>query len=267
MEIRGKLLAGIVGMVFFDLTGMPLGGLWGFILGAMLGHVFFDRRRDFHMSEQEFRSLQRRRGEYLYHVFSLCAKMAKADGAVNQREVDLMERLISNQFRLTAQARQNVIRIWNDAKNSSQSFEHYARAFYLDFGRERHQVLQMMDLLFATAAADGRLHPVEEQLLIRAAGMFHIGRLQYDRIRQRYYQEPPRQPPVSRPSLQAYYQVLGAQPGEPLDRIKQRFRRLAMQWHPDKLLAQGASPEAIQRAKERFQQINEAYEKILEARK
>ena len=40
-----------------------------------------------------------------------------------------------------------------------------------------------------------------------------------------------------------------------------------MQWHPDKQLARGASSEAVRHAKEKFQQINEAYEKILDARK
>lgn len=268
MEVRGKILAGIIGMVICDLAGIPLGGLWGFFLGAMIGHVFFDRRRDFALSEREFRAYKRRQGEYLYHVFSLCAKMAKSDGPVNRLEVDLMERLIRQHFRLTDQGRKQVIRVWNEAKISKAPFDQYARAFYQDFGRERHQVLNMMDLLFATAAADGSLNRQEEQLLLRAAGLFHIGRMQYDRIRSRYYQQThaPRQ--QSRPApLQSYYTILGAHPGESLEAIKKKFRKLAMEWHPDKLSARGASEQAILQAKEKFQQINEAYEKIVEARK
>jgi DnaJ like chaperone protein len=269
MEIRGKLLAGLIGMVALDMTGMPLGALWGFILGSALGHLFFDRRRDFEVSEQEFRAYQRRQGAFVYHVFSLCAKMAKADGPINQSEVNFMEKLIRQQFRLTDRARHDVIRVWTAAKDSEAPFEQYARVFYHEFGRERHQVLNMMDLLFATAAADGRLSPREEDLLLRAAGLFHISRLQYDRIKYRYYQTPPpREQQQQRWSpLDPYYAILGAQPGDSVDAIKQKFRKLAMQWHPDKLLARGASTEALRHAKEKFQQINEAYEKILEARK
>ncbi len=265
MEIRGKVLAGIVGMVICDLMGIPLGGLWGFIAGVLLGHFFFDRRRDQDSSEQEFRTYQRRQGAFLYHVFSLCAKVAKSDGPVNRHEVNHMERLMRQQFRLSDRARQQVIRVWNEAKDSTTPFEHYARVFYQEFAHERHQILNMMDLLFATAAADGGLHPREEELLLRAAGIFHVGRLQYDRVKYRYYQ-PPRQQPRWTP-LDPYYTILGAQPSESLDVIKQKFRKLAMQWHPDKLSAKGASNEAIRHAKEKFQQINEAYEKILEARK
>jgi len=265
MEVRGKILGGIAGMVFFDQLGFPLGGLWGFFVGATLGHWFFDRQKDQSISEHEFRAYRRRQGEFLYHVFSLCAKVAKADAPVNKQEVDLMERLIRQQFRLSDNGRKHAIRVWKEAKDSTTPFEQYARIFYRDFARERHTVLNMMDLLFATAASDGRLHPSEEELLLRAAGIFHISRLQYDRIKHRYYQAPREQPRWS--PLDPYYAILGAQPGETLEVIKQKFRKLAMQWHPDKLTARGASTEAVRHAKEKFQQINEAYEKIVDSRK
>lgn len=267
MEVRGKVIAGIIGMVVCDLMGLPLGGLWGFFMGAILGHVLFDRRRALASSEQEFRDYRRRQGQFLYHVFSLCAKMAKIDGPVNHSEVNLMERLIRQHFRLSDKGRVDVIKIWNAAKDSNVPFEHYARAFYQEFARERHQVLNMMDLLFATAASDGGLHRREEDLLLRAAGLFHIGRLQYDRIKFRYYQAPPPQKQARWSPLDPYYTILGAHPEESLDAIKKKFRKLAMQWHPDKLSARGASTEAIRHAKEKFQQINEAYEKVLESKK
>lgn len=265
MEVRGKILAGIAGMVLFDLLGFPLGGLWGFFVGSTLGHWFFDRKNDESISDQEFRAYQRRQGEFLYYVFSLCAKLAKADAPINRNEVNLMEQLIRQQFRLSDKGREQAIRVWKEAKDSDKSFEEYARSFYRDFARERHSVLNLMDLLFATAASDGRLHPREEELLLRAAGIFHIGRLQFDRIKFRYYQAPRQQPAWS--PLDPYYAILGAQPSESIELIKQKFRKLAMKWHPDKLTAQGASSEAIRHAKEKFQQINEAYEKILESKK
>lgn len=267
MEIRGKLLTGIIGMVALDLLGVPLGALWGFLIGSALGHLFYDRRRDFDASERQFRDYQRRQGAFIYHVFTLCAKVAKADGVVNRNEVNFMERLMRQQFRLTDRAKQDVIRVWKAAKDSDVSFEQYARQFYSEFGQERHQVLNMMDLLFATAAADGGLHPREEELLLRAAGLFHISRMQYDRVKFRYYQAPPNREQPRWSPLDPYYTILGATPADSIDIVKQKFRKLAMQWHPDKLLAKGASPEAVRHAKEKFQQINEAYEKILEARK
>jgi tetratricopeptide (TPR) repeat protein len=46
------------------------------------------------------------------------------------------------------------------------------------------------------------------------------------------------------------YRLLGVAPGASLDTIKQAYRRLARQYHPD---------VAGEQSKERFQQINEAY--------
>ena len=64
-----------------------------------------------------------------------------------------------------------------------------------------------------------------------------------------------------------FHKVLTVKQEERTDAIKKKYRSLAVKWHPDKLAANGASPEALRHAKEKFQQINEAYEKIVEARK
>lgn len=258
-------MAGLIGLFLGDLLGLPLGGLTGFILGSIIGHFFFDRPREVQQNEGEFRAYQKRQGQFLYHVFTLCAKLAKVDKPVNTQEIHFMERIMRQQFRLADKGRIEAIRIWNKAKESAEPFEYHAGAFFADFGRERHQVLNMMDLLFATAAADGGLHPREEEVLLRAAAIFHIGRLQYDRIRNRYYHQA--SPPQRWTPLDPYYAILGAQPHEPLETIKKKFRALALQWHPDKISARGASAEALRHAKEKFQQINEAYEKIVAARK
>lgn len=266
LELKGKMVCGIVGIFIGDLLGLPLGGLVGFLAGSALGHYLFDLPREQQAEDEgEYKVYQRRQGAFVFHVFTLCAKMAKADGVVSNNEVNLMERLMRQQFRLNDRGRAQAIKVWKQAKDSTEPFDTYARAFYNDFGRERHYVTNMMDLLFAMAAADGGLPPRKEELLLRAAGVFHIGKLQYDRIKSRYYHVPPNQQERWSP-LDPYYALLGAKPQDSLDVIKQKFRTLAKQWHPDIISARGASTEALRHAKEKFQKINEAYEKIVEAR-
>mgnify|MGYP000877141764 CR=1 FL=1 len=268
MELRGKLICGIAGVFLFDLMGIPFGGLIGFFVGSLLGHYFFDRPKEVEAEDGQFKAYQRRQGEFLFHAFALCAKIAKADGAITRQEINHMEHLMRNQFRLNDTGRAQAIRVWKQVKDTTEPFDAYARAFYRDFGKERHHVMNMMDLLFAMAAADGGLHPREEVALLRAAGIFHIGRLQYDRIKSRYYQTKsgPQQQQRWTP-LDPHYLILGAQPNDTLETVKKKYRALAMKWHPDKIAAGGASAEALRHAKEKFQQINEAYEKIVAARK
>ena len=265
LELKGKLLSGLAGIFVFDLLGIPFGGLFGFLLGSILGHYLFDRPRE-DASESEFKAYQRRQGAFFFHVFRLCAKMAKSDAPINRQEVSHMEYLMRNQFRMNERGRAQAIKIWKAAKDSTDSFDQYARDFYEDFGRERHHVLNMIDLLFAMAACDGGLHPREETLLLRAGGIFHISRMQYDRIKSRYYHSKSTAQQQRWTPLDPHYAILGAQPADTLEVIKKKYRALAVQWHPDKMAAKGASPEALRHAKEKFQQINEAYEKIIEVR-
>ena len=266
MELKGKIIAGLVGLFVGDLSGFPLGGLFGFILGTIAGHFIFDQPKETAISDGEFRAYQRRQGQFIYHVFRMCAKLAKIDGAINRAEVGYMEQLMRQHFRMNDRGRAQAIKIWKQAKDSAEPFDLAARAFYTEFGKERHHILNMMDLLFATAVADGGLHPREEELLLRAAGVFHIGRLQYDRIKSRYYQTATK--PQQRWSpLDPHYTILGAKPTDSLEEIKKKYRALAMKWHPDKVLSQGASTDALRHAKEKFQQINEAWEQIEAARK
>jgi DnaJ like chaperone protein len=267
LELKGKLLCGIAGIFIFDLLGIPFGGVLGFFAGSLAGHYLFDQPKEHAQENAEYKAFQRRQGQFFYHLFRMCAKLSKADGPINRREIQHMEFLMRNQFKMNDRGRTQAIKIWNQAKESNDSFDQYTRAFYQDFGRERHHVMNMLDLLFSMAACDGGLHPREEELLIRARGAFSIGPLQYERIKGRYYRSATQEPAPRWNVLDPHYSILGAQPTDSLEVIKKKYRALAMQWHPDKMAAKGSNNEVLRHAKEKFQQINEAYERITEARK
>jgi DnaJ like chaperone protein len=262
MQWRGKILTGIAGIFIGDLIGLPLGGLTGFIGGALIGHYFLDAPNERNDEESEYREYRQKQGRFIFYVMAMGAKLAKADGPVNKLERDHVGKLMHDPFRLNDKGRIGAIRIWNQAKESSETFERYAAAFNEVFGKDRNQLENMMEILFSIAAADGRLHPREEELLLRAAHTFRITRIQYDRIKQRFYNTaPPKQSPLS--PLDPHYAILDAKPSDSLDTIKQKYRTLAMRWHPDKVSATGASADAMRHAKEKFQKIKEAYEQIM----
>ncbi|MEO6758774.1 MAG: TerB family tellurite resistance protein [Saprospiraceae bacterium] len=243
----------------------PLGSIMGFFFGSMLGHYLLDYPKEKEAEQSDFKAYKRRQGAFIYHVFTLCAKIAKADGSVSRGEINFMEQLMRQQFRLNDLGRADAIKTWKNSKNSNTPFEVVVRTFYQDFGRERHQVLNMMDLLFAAAAADGGLHPREEVLLKQAAHILGINGPKYQSIKSRYYHIPQQEQRWN--ALDPHYAILGARASESMSDIKKKFHVLAMQWHPDKVAARGGSPDALRHAKEKFQQINNAYERIVEARK
>lgn len=61
-------------------------------------------------------------------------------------------------------------------------------------------------------------------------------------------------------SLNYYYSVLELEPGSTKEDIKQAYRKLAQQWHPDKF---SQHPSQLEKARERFELIKEAYDKLI----
>ena len=56
--------------------------------------------------------------------------------------------------------------------------------------------------------------------------------------------------------MKDYYKILGVEKTATEDEIKSAYRKLAMKWHPDR------NPDNLEEAKNKFAEINEAYETL-----
>ena len=242
MSWLGKILGGGLGAIF--------GGPIGAVVGASLGHQFYDVRQ-----KPDLSALEHKQPVYFVATFSMLAKLAKADGVVTQHEIDVIDRVMRHNMRLTDEARDFAIRVFNEAKNSSQSFADYARQMATEFGSSPEILVSMMELLFVVGHADGRIDPPEERLLREAAALFGLsGR--YDEILLRVTGS------SGVDELEASYAILGASRSESLREIKKRYRRLAMEHHPDRVQSQGLAPELASVAEARFKEIQHAWDVI-----
>src|SRR3546814_6758426 len=102
-------------------------------------------------------------------VSVLGAKLAKADGHVNRKEVDAFKQV----FRIPADEMQNVGRVFDQARKDSRGFEPYARQLAGMFADNPAVLEELLDGLFHIAHADGRMaerseeHTSELQSLMR----------------------------------------------------------------------------------------------------
>jgi DnaJ like chaperone protein len=60
------------------------------------------------------------------------------------------------------------------------------------------------------------------------------------------------------------YKILGIEPSATDDEVKKAYRQMAIKFHPDKVASMGEEYE--KGAKEKFQQIQEAYENLKKSR-
>ena len=96
------------------------------------------------------------------------------------------------------------------------------------------------------------MHPAEDRLIEQAVDIFGIGP-EYQQIKARY---------SNTNDLDKCYATLGANHGESLKDIKKKYRRLAMEFHPDRVKAKGVTPELALLAEERFKEIQQAFDVV-----
>lgn len=238
MSWLGKILGGGLGFV--------IGGPIGAVLGAVIGHQALD-------AGGQFSSLETKQSIYFTAVFSMLGKLAKADGVVTQHEIDVIEQVMRDHFRLTPQARNLAIQIFNTAKDSDDQFEDFARQLKQEFSGAREVLVSVVDLLVLVAHSDGDMHGVEEQLIRSAVQIFGIEE-EYRQILGRYSGVPD--------DIDHFYQILGCKRGDDFASIKKKYRKLAMEYHPDRIQSQGMAPEFAAAAEERFKEIQHAFDMV-----
>ncbi len=232
MSIWGKL-AGAA-------AGLAIGGPIGALIGALAGHYALDRKRSDESATKEI--------AFTIGVIALGAKMAKADGRVTRDEVSAFKEV----FKVPPGEEKNVARVFNLAKQDVAGFEAYADQLAELFADDPALLRDVLAGLFHIAAADGVLHPGEDEYLREVARRFGIPEAEFSHIRAQFLPEERRNP----------YDVLGASPDMDDASLKRLYRRLVAENHPDKAIARGLPEEFIAIANERLAAINEAWEEI-----
>jgi len=68
-------------------------------------------------------------------------------------------------------------------------------------------------------------------------------------------------------SLDKYYEILESSKNDSLETIKKNYRRLIKEYHYDSLASRGLPEDMLQFAKEKTQELNEAYDAVKKDKK
>ncbi len=266
----------IWGKLFGSVTGFAMGGPMGAVLGAALGHAA-DRgslldppaggwlsavgdmrgRLQPDPGGAAARVAARMatvmgRKDQLFAIVAvvLSAKLAKCDGPVNRREIDTFKRC----FRIPPESTREIGRLFDQARTRTDDFEPFVSELAQAFADQRTVLEDVLVALFAIARADGALNQQETDFLRRVHRTMGLSRASWERA-----ESGAARPGSEEPDA---YAVLGLKPGASDDEIRQTWRRLMRENHPDSMTARGVPPAVIVKSGDRVARINAAWDRI-----
>ncbi|MGB6294145.1 MULTISPECIES: co-chaperone DjlA [unclassified Vibrio] len=277
MHIFGKILGAFFGFLF--------GGPFGAFFGLFLGHQFDKARR---LNQAGFKtssfgsgpSQTERQDEFFKAAFAVMGHVAKAKGQVTKEEIQLAT-IMMERMNLHGEQRKAAQDAFREGKESGFPLEEVLERVRLSTGG-RFDLLQFfLELQISAAFADGDIHPSERNVLHKIARSLGFSSDQLERRlrmqeaafrfqqggnfggqQQGYQQSGQWQQAAQAERLTDAYDVLGVSKDADAKEIKRAYRKLMNEHHPDKLMAKGLPPEMMNVAKEKSQEIQNAYDLI-----
>jgi DnaJ like chaperone protein len=255
MGYWGKIIGGTAG--FF------VGGPYGAVIGAALGHAadsgsVDSMRRPFTQGGSTYNParvagmLGKREEVFAVTVTVLAAKLCKCDGPIKRTEIDAFKR----NFRIPPASARGIGRLFDQARDSSDSFEPYAAQLAEVFTDNRGVLEQVLGSLFNIARADGPLNAREQEFLRRVHRQLALDQVSWDRA----FGEAPRRPvPVDADDP---YLELGVPRSTSGEELRATWKRLMRENHPDSLASRGVPADFVARASDKVARINAAWDRI-----
>jgi DnaJ like chaperone protein len=274
MSITGKLIGFIAGLLLFR-------NPWGAIIGLILGH-FYDQgvsgaRRTGGRGGAGVLEIGER---FFTATFEVMGHVAKADGRVSEEEIAAARKVMA-ELRLSGPQIHAAIHHFTRGKSPDFDLEATMQQF-IDTCADRPDLLRVFLEVQVRACLEGvdmqgaggvAVQKVADLLDVSRIELAHI--VQVLRLRREQFRSGggagPRNggaqaPPRSSMQMNAAYQILEVDPKATNEEVAKAYRRQLSKHHPDKLKANGLPDSMLEHAKQRTQQIIEAYELIKSAR-
>ncbi|MBF0872024.1 TerB family tellurite resistance protein [Gluconobacter japonicus] len=270
MAIWGKMFGGV--------AGFAVGGPFGALMGAALGHAadsgsllnpstggwserFPARGRPdpnnaaFFGAAKVAAALGKKDQLYAIGLVALCAKLAKIDGPVNRSEINAFKTC----FQFPPDNVKEVGMLFDRARERTDDFEMYAREMGNAYGDDKAPLENLMTALFRIARADAgasrELHPKEVDFLQRVHRAFGLPPGAWDRAES----GDSRAASTGEPDA---YRVLGIARTASDKEVRVRWRMLIREYHPDVIAQKPMTDLERKRAQERVARINAAWDRI-----
>lgn len=251
--------------------GGPIGAAIGFAIGAAVDKAtskgllleppkqkrvsrqqrtdpVYEKRRRRKPSEKRE---QTKSGDFEISLLVLSAIVMKADGEVSESELDYVR---SYFVKMYGKNRANhAFQLFNGVlKKEDISTREICQQIqsYMDHSSR----LQLLHYLFGVTKADDHVSEEEVDLIEKIAGYLYINSRDFNSIKAMFYN-----------ATDNAYKILEIDKSVSNNEVKKAYRKMVKKYHPDKV--QHLGEEHVKGAKEKFQQVQKAYEQLQKERR
>lgn len=232
----GKWIAGGLGWAFFG----PIGGILGFTIGSMFETPEFAKTKN---------QTSTTTGSFAMTLLVLVAAVMKADGKVLKSELDYVKKYFIKSYGEESAA--EAIKMLRDILKQDISI--HSVGLQIKQNLDYSSRLQLLHLLFGVAQADGQVDLSELNTIAAIAGYMGVSLKDFGSIKSMFVAD-----------VNSAYKILGIEKTATDDEVKKAYRKMAVKFHPDKVSHLGEDFQ--KQAKEKFQKISDAYDKIKKER-
>jgi DnaJ like chaperone protein len=267
MKWIGKLAGGLIG-------ALALGPL-GAALGVILGHQFDEQSAevDEAATPEELAAIGER---FFRATFRIMGHLAKADGRVSELEISAA-RAVMDELRLNAAQVREAINLFTAGKQPQFDPESELAGLRSACDGRPDLARVFLEIQVRAALAGNNLEGPVRPLLNRIAAALGVSALEFLQIETvlRIQRGGLGAGSAARDAaasesrdrrLEAAYRVLESSPTASDEEVAKAYRRQLHRHHPDKLKANGLPESMMAHAKQRTQQIIEAWELVRERR-
>ncbi len=188
-------------------------------------------------------------GSFAMTMLVLVAAVMKADGRVLKSELNYVKKYFVQSFGEESAA--EAIKMLHDIIN--QNIPVQAVGLQIKQNLDYSSRLQLLHLLFGVAQADGKVDFSELNTIASIAGYMGVSSKDFESIKSMFVAD-----------VDSAYKILEIEKTATDEEVKKAYRKMAVKFHPDKVSHLG--DDFQKQAKEKFQKVNEAYEKIKKER-
>jgi DnaJ like chaperone protein len=233
------LIKWITGLLGFLFGGGIIGGLIGYAAGSLLEGLV----------KKEYTTGTQRQGDFSISLLILAAQVMKTDGKVMRSELEYVKAFFVRNFGV--EHTNNRLEILKELLKKNIDINEASSQIRTSLNYSNR--LQLLHYLFGIACADVACSQKERDMIHYISQLLWLNEADYKTIEAMYFK-----------NSDSDYTILQIDKNATNEEIKRSYRKLAKKYHPDKLSSLGE--DAKRAAQEKFQEINNAYERIKKAR-